>query len=131
MGKIVLELFGRDAEVISFEYRKENFLTFEFTDELRGHLQFGTRTVKIIGNSCAVDVRDLPTGEHIPRLILEDMTLDLPKITNENGAIYPSEHTLKEIGGLSLRERRLCRRVNELEARLEEISNKVFGSKIF
>ena len=131
MGKITLELFGRDCEIISYEYKKDDILCFEFTEELSGYIQLDNRVEKLNGKSCLINIRELPVGEHTPRLILEDMTLDLPSLTNENGAIYPSPHTVEEIGSLSLRERRLCRRVNELEGRLEKIENKVFGARIF
>ena len=131
MGKIILELFDREPEIISYEYKKEDFLCFEFTEKLSGYVQLDKRIEKLNGNSCLIDVRELPVGEHTPRLILEDITLDLPSLINENGAIYPSPHTLEEIGCLSLRERRLCRRVNELEERLTKIENKVFGTSIF
>ena len=131
MSKINLELFGRNSEILSFEYKKENYLRFEFTEDICGYINLGRVTARLIDGKCAVDVQNLECGDHIPRLILTDMTIDLPAIRNENGAIYPREHNLQEIGELSLRERRLCRRVNELEKRLEEISKKVFGSKIF
>ena len=131
MGKITLELFGRDCEILSYEYKKDNFLTFEFTEELTGYVQLGKSTARLKGKSCAIDLRELPNGEHTPMLILSDMVIDLPKLTNEYCVICPADHTVEEIGTLSLRERRLCQRVNELEARLEEISKKVFGSRIF
>ena len=131
MSKISLELFGRDCEVTAFEYMKDGMLVFEFAEELDGYIQLGRHAVRFKGKKCAVNVRDLEGGEHIPRLILTDATVDLPRLVNENGAIYPAECSVSEIGGLSLRERRLCRRVNELEARLDEISKKVFGTTIF
>ena len=131
MGKLSLELFGRDCEILSFEYKKEGVLLFEFTEELDGYIHLGKQIARIKGSTCAVDVRLLEDGEHIPRLILTDMTVDLPRIKNENGMILPVEREVKEIGDISLRERRLCRRVNELEARLDEISKKVFGTSIF
>ena len=131
MSKINLELFGRDPELISFEYKRDGTLVFEFTEDQDGYICLGKRTARIKGKSCAIDVRDLECGEHTPRLILEDMTVDLVKIQNENGAIHPKEHEIGEIGELSLRERRLARRVEELEDRLEILEKKVFGTSIF
>ena len=131
MGKIVLELFDRDCEMVSYEYKKENTLTFEFTEAMEGYIQLDGSITRLIGKSCAVNVRELKDGEHTPRLILENMTLDLPKIIKENGVISPAEHSLGEIGDISLRERRLLERVKKLESHVEEISKKVFGSKIF
>lgn len=131
MSKICLELFGSDCEVTSFEYKKEGVLVFEFTDALDGYIQLGSHAARFAGNLCTVKLDGLTEGEHTPHLILEGATVDLPKIKNRGGVISLTEHTLNEIGDISLRERRLCRRVNELEKRLEEISNKVFGTTIF
>ena len=131
MGKLKLEIFGRSCEIISFQYEKDSAFCFEFTEAYDGYIQLGKTMGRLKNGNCAVDIRNLECGEHIPRLILEDMTLDLPTIVNENGAVYPKEHSVSEIGEISLRERRLCRRVNELEARLDEITKKVFGTSIF
>lgn len=131
MSKISLELFGRDCEITAFEYTKNCMLVFEFTEAIDGYIQLGAHVAKFRGKECAVSLLNLNDGEHTPRLILMDSTVDLPVIIYENGVIYPKEHATKEIGELSLRERRLCRRVNELEERLDEISKKVFGSTIF
>ena len=131
MSKINLELFGRDCELITFEYKKDSELIFEFTESYDGSLLLGKHTARIKGKKCAIDIRDLECGEHIPRLILEDATIDLVTIKNENGAVYPKEHSVREIGEISLRERRLARRADELEKRLEKIEKKVFGTSIF
>ena len=131
MSKIKLELFDKNVEITSFEYEKEYDLHFEFATDTKGYIILDGRCGQIHGKSCCVDVRELSEGEHIPRLILEEATVDLPKIINEHGLIYPSEHTLGEIGEISLRERRLCRRINELEEKFEQISKKVYGTTIF
>lgn len=131
MGKISLELFGDCCEALSFDYKKEDSLTFEFTEELDGYITLGSHSARLKGKSCKVEVRDLADGEHTPRLILREKKIDLPVTVNENGAIYPKEHALSEIGEISLRERRLMRRVDRLEKELNEIRKKVFGSKIF
>ena len=131
MSRIKLELFGRECELISYEYKKDGSLVFEFTEDQDGYICLGKHTARIKGKNTAIDVRDLRCGEHIPRLVLEEMTIDLVKIQNENGAIYPKDHEISEIGDVSLRERRLARQVNELEERLEKLEKKVFGTSIF
>ena len=110
---------------------KSSHLLFEFSEKIKGYLLIGDICTEIDGNSCAVDVRGLKVGEYNPILILEDYTVDLPKIKNENGAILPKGHSIDEIAEVSLRERRLSRRVDELEERLEKINKKVFGTSIF
>ena len=131
MGKISLELFDEGCEMLSFEYKKDSTLTFEFTEELDGYISLGSHSARLKGSCCSVEVRDLIDGEHKPRLILRDRTVDLPLVVNENGAIYPRERSVTEIGDISLRERRLKRRLDMMEAELIELKNKVFGTKIF
>ena len=131
MGKISLELFGDTCEMLSFEYKKEATLSFEFTEELDGYIALGGHSARLHGKSCSVEVRDLAEGEHTPRLVLRDKTVDLPGVVNENGAIYPREHSISELGNISLRERRLQRRVDQLERELTKLKNKDFGTVIF
>lgn len=131
MSKIKLEIFDRDVEVISYLPERSKLFIIEFTEEIDGYIVMGAQSVRIQGNECAVDIRNMQDGEHLPRLILEDKTLDLPILIKDFGIVRPKEHELCEIGELSLRERQLCRRVLELEKKLEKISEKVYGSTIF
>ena len=131
MSKICLELFDKNCEITSFEYKNDNSLLFEFTEKLEGYIKLGSQASRFSGKCCRVNLEGLAEGEYVTHLILENETVNLPKIKNECGVIIPTEHTVAEIGDLSLRERRLCKRVSELEKKLEEISKKVYGSTIF
>ena len=131
MSKIKLEIFKNSAETVSFIPERSKYLGVEFTEAVDGYVIIGSQSVRIQGNSCELDVRALPDGEYIPRLILENQTIDLPPLIKECGLIIEKARSLGEIGELSLRERRLNRRVERLEEKLKEISDKIYGTTIF
>lgn len=130
MSKITVERFGKECEMIAFRQDKNRALTVEFTDEVSGYVSVNKLCVKIDGKSCTLKVNLLDDGEYTPRLILEDMTVDLPKIKKLYGFISPAEHSADFVASLSARERRLRIRVETLEKRLNEIEEKV-SSRIF
>ena len=131
MSKINIELFESDAELISFKQNGERSLVFDFSTMLDGYISLGTLTSRICGTSCAIDIRRLDDGEYTPHLILADRTLDLPKIKMQYGIIMPLEPDTDFVTKLSLRERRLKKRVDELEKKLEELTKKVSGTPLF
>lgn len=131
MSKIRIELFGNEAELISFKQDGGDSLVMEFGEEYDGYLSIGKLTARIKGATCALDTRRLADGEYTPRLILTDMTVDLPRIKKYCGIITPPDPELPYVHKLSLRERRLSSRVAELEKKVEEITEKVWGSSLF
>ncbi len=131
MSKINIELFGSDAELISFKQDGEAALAFGFPTMLDGYVSLGGITVRICGQACAVDIRRLADGEYIPHLILADRTVDLPRVKMQYGIITPIEPDTDYVTKLSVRERRLRGRVDELEKRLDEITKKVTGASLF
>lgn len=131
MSKITIECFDRSAEIVSFESDREPMLVFEFTSEYDGYIALGEATARIKGARCTLDLRKINDGEYTPHLILSDKTVDLPRLKKEFGALALTEPPLNEINSLSLRERRLNKRVTELEKQMEEISKKVYGSSLF
>ncbi len=131
MSKMNVQCFGRNSELVSFKEDTEKMLVFEFPEEYDGYLSLGEITAKIKGKSCAVDTRRLADGEYTPHLILADVTVDLPKLKKQYGSITPTSPRLDEINSISLRERQLNERVSKLEKRIEEISEKVYGSSLF
>ena len=131
MSKIKLEIFDREVEVVSYLPEPSRVLVFEFTEEIDGYIVMGSQTSRIKGRECALDIRNIKDGEHLPRLVLSDRTIDLPAVVKDFSIVRPKERSTDDIGELSLRERRLSRRVLELEKKLEEISEMVYGRTIF
>ena len=131
MSKIIIECFGKEAELISFSQNGDQAVVLEFTEEYDGYISLDSITARIKGSSCALDTRRLGDGEYTPRLILSDRTVDLPRLKKQLGTISPMEPERPYVVALSLRERKLCQRVDLLEKRLEEISKKICGSGLF
>lgn len=131
MSKVIIERFGRECEVVSFKQDPESSLIVEMTEDTEGYINLGSQTVRLKGRSCIIDARGLKDGEHTPHLILSDMTLDLPKIKKQCGIITVAERESDFLTRLSLREHRLSNRVEMLEKRLEEITEKVWGAGLF
>lgn len=131
MSKISIELIGSDAELISFKHSGERSLIFDFSVMLDGYISLGALTSRICGTECAIDTVRLDDGEYTPHLILADRTVDLPKIKKQYGIITPLEPDISFVTKLSLRERRLEKRVDDMEKRLEELTKKVSGTRLF
>lgn len=131
MSRMNIELFGRDAELISYKQDGERALMLDFGTELDGYISLGSITARIRGISCALDTRRLADGEYIPHLILADRTVDLPRVKLQHGILAPTEPDTSYLTRLSLRERRLSERVEKLEERLEEITERITGSSLF
>ncbi len=131
MSKINIELFGNDAELVSFDGEEGGTLSFEFPTLYDGYISLANQTARITGRECTVSTVNIENGEYIPHLILTDRTIDLPKIRVLHGVISPVEPDRSHITRLSLRERRLCERVYSLEKRLDELTKKVTGSSLF
>ena len=131
MSKIIIENFDDGGELVDFKSDAETFLVFEFTEEVEGYISLGNLTSKFKGTSCAMDIRQLDDGDYTPHLIMPSRTIDLPRLKKEYGAVTPIDPCISDINKLSLRERRLCRRVKILESQIKEITKKVYGSSLF
>lgn len=131
MSKFNIELYGRECEIAREEQDGGDSLILEFDRPLDGYVTVGGITARFKGRCCAIDVRGLPEGEYLPHLILPEMTLDLPTLKKEGGRFIATGREGGYLGRLSLRERRLSARIDEIEKRLDELTNKVLGSSIF
>nr|MBE6544640.1 hypothetical protein [Oscillospiraceae bacterium] len=131
MSKLMIECFDIGSEVLSFSEEKSRFLTLCFTKEQEGYVCIGNISTKIEGNKCLIDISRLPDGEYTPKLVQKNLSRPLPSIKKENGIVRTVDYGVEYLRELSIRERRLCERVDRLSERLEEISKKVYGSSIF
>ena len=130
MSNMKIELYGRNAELCSFE-EGGGSLCFSFDTEQNGYISLGPITSRIAGTVCSIDIRKICDGEYIPHLILANMTIDLPRVKIQHGIAYHTEHDSSSPSELSLRERRLEKRVDALEEKIEELYNKIAGSRLF
>ena len=128
MNIIKLEIFKNEAECLSFSSSKGAGLTFDFGTEIDGFVTVGSITRSVSEGLCTLDSRILADGEYEPTLILDRKTVRLPKIVKRGEQIRLAGFTDDCIRRLSLRERRLARRVEELEQLVFEISERIGSS---
>lgn len=131
MSKISIELFGSDAELAFFNDDGEKNIVFEFNEDLDGYISLGTAMSRIKGRSCSLDVRRIPDGKYQPHLILLNETIDLPTLSFLYGVIKPLSADSDYISRLSIGHKRLIKRVDELEERIEKLNERIVGSKLF
>ena len=131
MSRIEIECFDNEAEIVGLVIDGRRILTIKFNNAYDGFLSIGAYAVRLIGDECSVDISSIEDGVYQPKLILCDKVIPLPQIKKENGIIMPTEYDLSYLRELSIRERRLCQRIDRLEKKTEEIYKKVFGTKIF
>lgn len=131
MSEIKIECFEEGAEIISHLVDNSGFLTFKFNKGYNGFISVGDIDARIVGDSCRICLRGLADGVYTPKLMLCDRAMPLPTVRIENGAIIPIEKDSTDIRDLSIRERRLNERVKNLEAMVDNIYKRVFGTTIF
>jgi hypothetical protein len=64
-------------------------------------------------------------GSHVPRLILRDKVISLPELVKNGMKIRPALCTDEYTRDVSIRERRLSMRVEELEKAFKRLENKI------
>lgn len=125
MSRIKYELFGEEAEVCEFEDDSSSVLFIGFKHPYDGLISIEGVVSRVDFGKCRFDSRLVDQGEHTPILILADRTVRLPKIVKAYGKIALASCTDEYTRNLSLRERRLCERVEALERKLEAMESKI------
>ncbi len=131
MNKIKIELFEKDAEVLAFASDSSDGISFSFTEDIDGFLSIDNITQHVTRGECVFDLRLLPSGEYTPLLIEKDKTVTLPKIVKNGKKIRLGECDSDFVRRISLRERRLAKRVLGLEGEIEKLSKSVYQNTIF
>ena len=131
MSKISLEIYNDACEIASFSKDNEYMLTFQFPDDTEGYVTVGDAIGKLERGVCSIDTRSLENDSYAPNLILDDVIIALPQIKKLGKAITILPVSDEYTRDASRRERMLEGRVSEVEARLEEISERVYGTTIF
>ena len=125
MSRIKYELFGNEAEVCEFESDSSFILLIVFKHPYEGLISIEGVVSRVNFGHCRFDSRLIDQGEHTPVLILTDRTVRLPKIVKAYGKISPASCTDEYTRSLSIRERRLCQRVEALERKLEAMESQI------
>ena len=127
MNKLYIELYGTEAELISFEKGQSHMLEFSFADAYDGFITAGGITARVCEGRCVMDIRLMDDGETTPVLICKNSRIPLPKITKLGSAVTPAGVSSDYIRAISLRERKLREIVKRLEEEIEKISRSVYG----
>ena len=125
MSKIKYELFGCDAEISAFETDAATELLLDFGRSLEGLVSIENVVSRVTGGVCRFDSRLVDQGEHTPMLILKDKVITLPGIVKAGGKMRPALCTDEYTRNVSIRERRLSLRVEELEKAIKLLENKI------
>jgi len=131
MNKMKIELFGSEAECVSFEAEGGDGLFFLLPESTEGLISIDGIVKLVAAGNCIFDTRLLPDGEHEPYLLADKKKIALPKITKQARKIRLAECSSEFVRRISLREQRLAERVRTLERELEKISEKIYGSHVF
>ena len=131
MNKIKIEIFGKEAELLSFESDSSDGLAISFTEKYDGFISIDGVTQRVAGGEAVFDLRLISAGEFAPILILKDKTVSLPKIVKNGKRVRLGECDSNFIRRISLRERRLATRVRELEQEIAKLSKSVYENTIF
>ncbi|MBQ7387363.1 MAG: hypothetical protein IJW03_04260 [Clostridia bacterium] len=130
MSKIKYEIFDTDAEVVAFDQKYDASLELILPADCDGFLSIDGVVVRLNGGIAHYDLRYIADGEHTPHLVLGRGRIILPKIKKCGKLISLCECDSEYIRGTSIRERRLARRVRELEDEIEQLKRCIYGTKI-
>lgn len=131
MNKIKIELFEGDAEILSFESDGSDAVKFSFTESYNGFLSIDSIVSHVVEGECTVDLRLISSGEFAPILILEGGSINLPGIVKVGKKLRLSECDPDFIRRISIRERRLAKRVKTLESEVEKLKESIYKNTIF
>ena len=130
MAKITYEIFDSEAEITEFIPDSGVTLELFVKDRSEGFITFGHHTLRLTGGRASIDVRLLDDGSFTPVLIEKSSRTPLPSVIKQGKRISVSYCDEDFVRALSIRERRLCRRVKELEEAIAALKGSVYGSTI-
>ena len=131
MKRIEIEIFDEAAEITSFSDGGGHSAEITFSNLTEGYLTVGKVTHKISCGKTTLDIRLLPEGELTPTVTANGAIVRLPTLFKSGNLLCPTVTSEAYIRNISLRERRLEKRLNELEKRVIELEKSVFLTKIF
>lgn len=130
MSKIKYEIFDGECEALKHEQDASDILELVFSEQLDGFISLDGVVVRLTDGRARVDLRYVSDGEYTPYVILKNARLALPKIKKLGRHITLTECDADYARRTSIRERRLSRRVSELEKEIEQLKACIYGTKI-
>ena len=130
MSRIKYEFFGEDAEISALSESGDGRLTLCFPEGTDGYISIDDTVVKITNSTALVDLKYVDDGEFRPILVAERCRISLPPLKKAGKTVSACAPDSDYIRSLSLRERRLEKRVCELADEIHRLRTSVYGSKI-
>ena len=129
MTKIYIQLYKDGAEITDVKESDARRAALLFNPAVDGFVSIGSIAARVVDGQCAFDLRLIDDGELSPILIEEKKRTILPKLKKDSKSLAPlePEYTRR----ISIRERALEERVITLEKQIKEISEKVYGARLF
>ena len=131
MNVFNLKLYGDECELLSFSAEGGYLSELRFGEAIDGFLTLGGITVRVRDGIATVDQRLVGEGEDIPTLILKNRRITLPPVIKRGADLFPAAPTPEYIRAISLRERELSLRVDQLSELCGKLYDKVYGTTIF
>ncbi len=131
MSKIRYEIFGQDAEITEFLKEDSDILEVTFNRNFEGLLSVDGVVSRVIDGKCNFDIRLIDNGKHQPVLVIKNGIIKLPEIMKSSKRVTLAECSDEYTRAISIRERRLCLRVEALEKELAGILTKLNTTIIF
>ena len=131
MSKIKYEIFDKEAEILEYVSEDSDTLELCFKEKYEGLLSIDGIVSRVIDGKCSFNAKLIDFGKHEPILVLKDGAITLPAIIKSQRRITLSECTDDYTRRISLRERRLCQRVEALEKELSSLRSLINTTTIF
>ena len=131
MSKLKLFVFEDGAECANFDAEGKDELLIELSSGKEIPVSLGTHIKVARGGSVCFNTARFEDGVYPLSLFIGGRAVTLGHIEIKNGILSLLPPTADFIRELSLRERRLCERVELLEERLLSLDERVNGTPLF
>lgn len=131
MKRITYEIFGKDAEIVSFTDGGGKYAELLFKNVAEGYVTLGDATHKISGGALTLNLTLIPDGELSPTLTANGAFISLPALFKDGTLLCPAEIDDGYVREISIRQRRDGIELLKLQEKVAALEKSVFGTKIF
>ena len=131
MKRITYEIFGKEAEIVSYTDGGGKYAEILFKNVTEGYFTVGDSTHKISCGALTLNLTLLPDGELSPTLTANGTFISLPPLFKDGTLLCPSEIDDEYVRDISIRQRRANIELSGLQEKVSALEKSVFGTKIF
>jgi hypothetical protein len=131
MKRITYEIFGKEAEIVSYTDGGGKYAEILFKNVTEGYFTVGDSTHKISCGALTLNLTLLPDGEISPTLTANGAFISLPSLFKDGTLLCPSEIDDEYVRDISIRQRRANIELTKLQEKVSALEKSVFGTKIF